>query len=401
MKHFMTFILCLFMLNLYAGKTKYSKAVVTDVNYLLRYSDWVNREVFPLYFHFQEFIDDVLSDIDIHVKEKYGVDTVIFLNPGEINYSVDLVAPGIKAKEISQSGESETVYIAVESILQLHAINNGVPVYYFITRVKAYNKGKKVYKFINRIPFTPVIEDDITGIAEMGEQDFYVFYFTGLKMAFEGGLKKDKKWFILKPPTPYYEEFLSQTRKFYLVPQRNSYLYGTSLDDLSEVIIFSDQFFKGLDGEFDLGNLFEGNTVRDSYYLINKLTNEEYAVKIKARESTLLNFLAVSSGVEITLKKPDKEEAGYFDYSYGKLDGTFNNRHYTITWKPEFHCAEIEVDNELKLLVNDLDDRKVLFLHNSLTENDLADILNLAFIYDFAAQAQAKAQAKAENDLED
>ena len=137
MKHLITLILSLLMINLYGGKTKYTNAIVTDVNYLLRYSEWVDREVFPLYFHFQEFIDDVQSDINMHIKEKYGVDTVIFLYPGKINYSEGLVSPGIKTKEISQSGESETIYIAVESILQLHSITNGVPLYYFITRIKA------------------------------------------------------------------------------------------------------------------------------------------------------------------------------------------------------------------------------------------------------------------------
>ncbi|MBN1116309.1 MAG: hypothetical protein JXA77_03825 [Bacteroidales bacterium] len=390
----------LFSQNLAAQK--YHKAVVTDINYLLRLGEGTNQETFPMYFQHQEFINDIQSDIARYSKNRFGVDTVIFDNPGKINYLENFTAPKLKVKEAAKSGEKGTIYISVETILQLSIMTNTGVTYSFMTRVKAYNhKGRSVYKFKNKIPFTPMIEEDIVGAVEMSEQDFYVFYFDGLLNAFEGKIKREEKRYNLKPPTEHYSEFLSNAEKFYLVPNYRSYLYGRSMDDLKEVVTFKDKFFDGLDNEFDLGNIFEGNKVRYSYRLTNTLKNEDYIIKIKSSESTLFNFLSISSGVQIAIQNDKKEDVGEFQYSYNELEGTFKEKKYKIIWIPEFYCAEVTTDDGLKILINELGDRKVLFIHNSLSEEQLEDIFNLAFIYDFAAQAQAEAEAKASNDAAD
>lgn len=376
----------------------YTKVIVTDINYTLRCFEGVNEELFPLYFYHQEFIDDIQSDIGSYISEKFRIDTVLFLNPGTVNDKISLMPVRTKAKQISESEDKRTLCLAVETTLQFSGTYLNVSVYHFITRVRAFSKGEQVYKFTNRIPFTPILGDDISGMTVLGEQDFYALYFEGLKMAFEGQVKKAERWYIPKPPTPYYEAFVSQSNKYYLVSRKNVYLYGTSLDSLKETIVFSDKFFNGIDGEVVLDNILGMKTVQDRYYLINKRTNEEYSIKILASGGKAFNFFDVTSGADITIKKSDKEDAGSFHYSYGLLEGNFKDKNYRIDWKPEFHSAELFVDGELMMLINELKDRKVLFLHNSYTEIELADIFNLAFIYDFAAEAQNRVNEKAAND---
>jgi hypothetical protein len=387
----LSFCLCICIMQM-AGQ-QFHKAVVTDVNYMLRLSPYVDQQRFPFYFHFQEFIDDVLGDITKHIQEKFGIDTVIFFNPGTINVTEAFFAPGTKAKTLSRSGDREALYFAVETMLQLFVTKNDVPTYHFITSIKAFNGGKQVYKFSNRIPFTPVIEDDITGIIEMGEQDFYAFYFDGLQLAFEGQISKDQKRYTLKPPTPNYAEFLKHCLKHYVVAQRNAYLYGISMDTLQEAIAFSNKFFQGIDNELNLGNLFEGNKVKDTYYVINRLSSEDYIIKFIGGESTVLNIISIATGLEITIRDRNEKEWGRFDYSNGRLEGNFYDRHYRLIWNPEFRCTEFETDNVLTLLINDFGDQKVLFLDDATSPEEQSEILTLIFLYDFALQAQAEIDA--------
>lgn len=400
MKNFITFfILCLLTVQ-FSFAEKFQKAVVTDVNYLLRSNMMVSQNTFPFYFHHQEFIDDIQSDIQKYVKQRFKVDTVTFLSPGVVNYTSGAFALPEKAKETANKlHEKETVYLAVETILQMGTSVNGESSYVFFTRINAYNSnGKRVFKFKNKIPFTPVRGDEIVGLAEMSEQDFYAFYFDGLQFAFEGKMKKVEKRFIQKPPTNHFDEFLGQAEKFYLLRERKGYSYGRELQSVGDVIVFKNNFWKSSDSDFNIDNLFKGNKVKDSYYLTNLMKKEDYSVTLKASDKTVLDFLSITSDVKIEIKSRDKELLGNFSYSYNNLDGTFRGKHYKINWLPEYQCAEVISDNSLKILINELGKYKVIYIHNSVSEEELGDVFNLAFMFDFAAQVQQKlAEKSAEN----
>lgn len=383
---------------------KYSKAIITDVNYLRRTSTSVDGYSFPFYFNNKILVKEIHETIKEQARKKFKINEVEFLSPDAIKYVDDIFSPALNVRDKAlKDNEKGTIYIAVETIMQENVVINNVVNYKLTTRVKAYNyKGRKVYKFKNNIPFITTVGDEITGRVEMGEKDFFTFYMDGIAEAFRGKDKKTKKRFINKPPTSHYDDFISETEKFYLVPTNKGYAYGKDLNNLQDVIGFSGNFWHTSRSEFDIKKLFKGNTVNEGYNLSNFFQKQDYLVKLKGGENTFLNFLTVSSDVEIEFRKNRKEFVGYFTYdSSDLLEGQFNNEKYLVKWVPEFNCAEVFCNREKIIVINELPDRKVAYIHKSLNENQLGDLFNVMFAYDFAAAIYEKLDAMSSNDYVD
>jgi hypothetical protein len=383
---------------------KYQKAVVTDVNYILQLGGTTtNTDNFPLYFYYPEFIADIDSDIRKYTKEKFLVDSVEFYLLDSVFYTQAYFAPDLKVRDAAKfSHDKSVVYISVETLIRESAIINGVVLYKMITRVKAYRGGgKKIYKFKNQIPFETYRGEEITGNILMKENDFYAFYFDGLEMAFSGEIAKVEKRYIEQPPTKHYEDFLQNSEKFYMIQEKRKISYGKDVDDLSEILSFRSSPLNILDDELDFGNIFEGNFINDGCYLTNNFKNEEYKVKLKGGENTLFNFLSITKDIEINFLDKEKKEVGKFTFSSdGVMNGKFKDREYKMLWNYEYDVAEIS-SSEMLMLINVLDDRKVIFVRNDISEQELGDIFNLIFAYDFSLAAKLKAEANASNDRED
>lgn len=383
---------------------KYQKAVVTDVNYFIESGAMANSDNFPFYFQHPEFITDIQDDIKKYIHEKFGIDTVIFQNPGTIWHSEGFLPPELKARDLAKKQAGKNVlYVGVETVLKEAAIINGTFLYKMITRVKAYKKGgKKVYKFKNQIPFETYRGEEITGHIQMKEQDFYAFYFDGLEMAFSGKVKKVDRRYLEQPPTDFYNDFLNNAEKFYMVRESNGYSYGNNMESLSEILAFKGDLLNAFGKELDLGNLFEGNFINEGYMVKNFLKDKDYRVKLKGGENTLFNFISVSKDIEIDFSDMEKKEVGKFTYkSNDEMNGQFQGDNYQFIWNNEYNVVEVRTDNEKIILINDLGDRKVVFVRKNITEKELGDLYNLIFAYDFALAAKIKAEANASNDRED
>ncbi len=404
MKHLYLGYILSFMLFVQANAQKFDKAIVTDVNYLVRSGGIADASTFPFYFHHPEFIQDVHSDIRKYVKQKFKVDTVIFDTPNKISYTESWSAKKIKAKEQAlASQEKSTVYLSLESIIQETSTINGVSNFKFTTRVKAYKSGgKTAFKFKNNIPFEVFEGENITGRIMMKEEDFYTFYLDGLQLALEGKQKKSEKRFIEQPPTHHYDDFLATSEIFYMTRIKKGYSYGKSKDNQVPVLSFANKFWRGIGSEIDFGNLFESNKAKDGYKLTNNFKNEEYLVLLEASEGTILNFLSVSSDVEIKFKDENKNEIGNFSFSYtDDLEGYFRNKKYLVDWNEEYGITEVKADNEMIMLIKMRGNQYVMWVKNSVSEEQLGDIFNLVFVYDFSFAVRAEAQEKAANDSAD
>jgi hypothetical protein len=361
-----------------------------------------DKESFPFYFHHPEFITDIQSDIRKFVNEKFGADLIIFRLQDSVYYTESMLAPEIHSRKLAeQSYDRNTVFISVETMVIEAFIVNNTYVYHMITRVKAYRGkgGRKVYRFKNIIPFETYRGEEISDIEKMKEQDFYAFYFDGLKMAFEGKTKKTEKRYIEQPATKHFAEFRHHSDKFYLVQNYHEFMFGANMDSLKKVLSYKTKHLYSMDGELDFGNIFEGNFINNGFNLKNHISGQEHKVQIKGGINTLLNLLSIEKDIEINFYNKNKEVIGEFTFdAESTMKGKFENRTYKAKWNFEYFVLEIYSGEDMVLLVNYLDDRKILFLKKDTPEIILNDLFNVIFAYDYAVETMRKAEAKADND---
>lgn len=378
-------IIFLFTINLIQAQV-YQKAIVTDVNYMVRTGAIVNTSTFPFYFHYPEFVKDVHIDITKHVKERFGVDTLLFLLPDSIDYYENWVAKKtIAKKQGSLFAENEAIYISVETLIQESAMINGVYILKFTTRVKAYKKGgKKVYSFINHIPFEVwTDEEEIYGDAQMKEEDFYAFYFDGLKLAFEGKEKKIDKRYIQQVPTTYYKSFFSEAKKFYLKSQDFEYSYGPGRDELKPVFSFNYSRLRVYVQIHDWKRV-DGNTFSEiGFKIYNKFKHVDYNLYYEKEVKKDSNYYAIQINFLDSARNVVSEL--YVDYEY-ILEGKISDREYKVNWNGNYGVTEIRAKGEMIALIRILDDLRIIWIKDSTTEEQLGDIFELIFAYDFANQ---------------
>jgi len=366
----------------------YKKVVVTDFNYFMRDNvPMVNPTAFPFYFSEKQFIIDIQDEVSKQAKSKFSSDTVIFTSPKGIFYSEGTFVPKLTVKNTAKSVHEEgTLYLGIETILQLGISVNNVTTYHFITEITGYNsKGKKVYNFKNIIPFVTIAGDEIVGQVEMAAQDFYNFYFDGMIEAFAGKNKTLEKRYVRRPPDDHYVDFLSTTEQFYLVSESNGYRYGKKPEDAKKVISYKYNFWRSSHGGFHVEGLFSANNIKEGYDVTNVLQNKNYKVKFFAGNHTFFDAVTFSSGLTVELFNDNKVQVGNlsFDDQTG-FTGTLNNAEYSIRWNSDYHCDEVYFGDSLTILVNELNDYKVIFLQNTVSEQQLANFFNLIFAYDLS-----------------
>ncbi len=111
--------------------------VVTNVDCFLTNLSIVSTKSFPFYFHHKEFIEDVHSDISKLIKEKFSLDTVLFLNSKRIKYTEGIFAPSQNGREIAKiSGVKGNLYVQIRSMLAEGFIKSGEWGYNFNTKKK-------------------------------------------------------------------------------------------------------------------------------------------------------------------------------------------------------------------------------------------------------------------------
>lgn len=380
------FTLLFIFINAATFAQKYSKAIVTDLNYLRRFGAEVTALNFPFYFQEKEFVVDVQQEVRRLVKEKFGVGEVLFLNPDSIFYADMPVAAKTQAKEFGiYSVRDSTLYISVETILQFSSEIDQDRTFKFTTRVEVYNgRGKKVYAHKNHIPFTPYYGDEIAGSVDLSMDDFYAFYFDGLFYAFEGNVRTVDKRYVAKPVAQKYFEEIQRTSKYYLHTQANGYAYGKDYNDLSELLHFTINYWDDNNEVFEFSNLVTVEFLDGGYNLINKLDGKEYQVRMKGGVAQLQNIYEIYADIKWELLEVGEGHIGDFVYSTGCLKGAVNEEPIQLIWKGDYSCLEVYAEEKRIALVNYDKVNKTLFLSRELTREQLINLVNSLFIYDYA-----------------
>lgn len=375
-------ILFLFLVTIGSAQT-YKKALVTDINYTLKKNNYINSTTFPFYFHRIEFIQDVYKDIEKHLIKKFGNMEVEFMHIDSISYALSRFTQPTSAKMLSRSKNSlADLYVSVESILKLNTDIEGVMTYSFITKVKVFNsKGRSVYKFQNIIPFNIVLEDNITGDIEISENDFYFFYLDGLKLAFEGKSQIEPKRYIIKPAANYYNRFLQRAYKFYLTTNSNKYFYGTSLDNQKKIFEFTESSPEYGSSGYEID--FFSYSIKDRYYTFNFLSNDSLQVKLKDIENIATKILVDTSGLGVEVYQKNLLVGEFEAINAKEIKGTLFDIDFLIRWNYKYFVSEFYIDDQLRFIMNNLGRKRNIYIHEGVSEKELAQFFNLIFIYDY------------------
>lgn len=392
----MKVLLCKIFLffSLIVSAQQFEKAIVTDLNFIRRYSVDVNGDIFPFYFQEKGFIKDIQSEIRLLIEEKFGVSEVLFLTPDSITYVEESVAPKLQVKDYAIYTKRETtVFISVETILQFYATVEQEKTYRFTTRINAYNNsGKKVYSFKNHIPFTTYWGDEISGLVQMSEPDFYTFYFDGLYLAFAGKNKSIEKRYIAAPSADLFSDFTQAALKFYLLTEMNGYGYGADYNNLSEALQFGINYWAvGRDDVFNFRNLATVDFLDGGYSFMNQFDEQEYQVRLRGGVNSLrdtydpladINWELLSGdGVVISIQTYDKN---------GSLKGEYDAKEISLLWNGEYSCLEFYYQKELLALVNYNLESKVLYLSKDISQASLKALINSIFIYDYSRAVRTR-----------
>lgn len=391
MKTLLSGILLLFSVSLLAQN--YNKAIVTDLNFIRRYSVEVDGDKFPFYFNHKEFVIDIQDEIRNLIQKKFQISDVLFLTPDSIYYSDQTTMPKTQAKDYAQvTQRDQTIFIAIESIIQIYTVIDQERTFRFTTRIKVYDgKGKVIYRFKNHIPFVPVYGDPIAGIIDISEQDFYTFYFDGLYYAFQGKESIVRKVYNIKPMAEDYIDFTLNAEKLYLETENNGYDYGQDYERLSEVASFSINYWAGDNDKFDFINLATVEFLDGGYNFTNKLDNNEYQVRLKGGVNSLKKTYDPLANITWQLLFADGEVVGEVVYNKkSNLVGKYADTDIELIWNGNFSCIEIKYRGETKALVNYSTDSKVLYLSKDINRNELIALINCMFVYDYSRAVRTR-----------
>jgi hypothetical protein len=395
MKNFFTIILCLFS-PLVSGQN-YERAIVTDLNFIRRTSSVVYAENFPFYFQHKEFAMDIQTDIRNYIIEKFKVQEVLFMNRDSIYYLESSFAPRTEAKDFAEAtNRPNTIFIAIETLLQEQGYIKGELIYRFTTRVNVFNnKGKNIYKFKNNIPFVSVFGDEIAGYLDMGENDFYAFYFDGLQYAFEGVNKTVEKRYITKPTAEKYLEFINNSEKYYLITEKDGYSFGKDYDHISEGVHFTINSGFSSNNIFNFANLVTLDFLENGYSFINRLDKTEYKVRLKGGLKTLKEMSDPLSDISLQLLTFKNEHVGYFTYEKNNLlYGKYYGQEIKLVWEADYSCLEVYINDLPVAMINYYTGQKVLYLTKAITQKQIVSILNMMFIYDYSLAIRERMYAE-------
>jgi hypothetical protein len=393
MKYLLNSLFLLILSGNFSLGQQYKKAVVTDVVFVRQTNVHVTNQSFPFYFHHKNFVADVLGDIEKFIKLKFLIDSVEFSVPDSITYYADFLPHSIKLKaQAKQLGGKDVLYVSVETILQEGASVNGLTSYRFVTNINIYTgKGRLYYRFKSIIPFENYDGEDIPGVVQMSDYDFYAFYFDGIQRAFEGTTKRESKRYVAKPLNDKYLTFSENAEKFYLNFAGHSYNYGSDFENLVEVLSLKNNNLVAGTGYFNFSLAFESNMVTEGIILNNKVHKKNYQVKLRTGENYIRKYVNPYEPIIIDYIGPTKDTSASF-VSDRKLTftGTFDSDYYKLVSNDYHNYFELYRNDSLIALINEMDDRKVILLDNFVTEIQLGDIINLMFAYDYSMAVEDK-----------
>lgn len=380
MKSFYIFLIFI-LAYIPANSQNSKKALVSEVNFIRRTGTYVHSETFPFYFHHKEFTSDVHKDISMYLKKKFGVSEVDFLYPDSIFYQESLFAPQTSSKELAKAKSSiADIYASVETILSESSDFEGIITYSFDTRIRVYNsKGKKLLKFRNRIPFVVTMNEFFTGDAEMSELDFYTFYLDGLEYAFAGELPEVNKRYITKPPTEYYAAFMSRAEKLYVKRQSKTYYIGPNHNELKPLYSFNE---KPLDKN-GIKLEYRDYIIHDRYVAHNKQSAETLEMRLYKDKDLLHKIIADTHGIKIEVFKDYVKIGEMTSMSQSIISGNINGISYKIQGNKKYFATEVYIGEQLRFLVNELENERVVFCHNTNSMKELYRFFDIIFILDY------------------
>jgi hypothetical protein len=365
---------------------EFKKLVVTDVVYVRQTNVRVTAQTFPYYFQQKGFIADVLGDIAKYSKRKFSVETVEFSIPDSVNYYSGFSPNKINLRRKARMlGGKDILYAAVETKIQQGAMVNDVQYYRFVTSLQIYTgKGRKYYVYKNIIPFETYADEDIPGDVQISDYDFYAFYLDGIQRVFEGTTKRDEHRYVPQPLADKYFDFAGNAEKFYMNFSGQSYNYGNDLKNMMEVLSLKNNNLVAGSGYFNFQLVFESNMVSDGIILENKLQNKEYIVKLRGSENYSYMHLMPGSKIIMDFLSKNKDTLMTFIRDFnGPLAVTIGNCQYKFIANSNARYRELFCNDSLIATTNEMDDKIVMVVSNSITENQLADMLNLMFAYDY------------------
>jgi len=392
-KTFLLFIGLTFFVNNY-GQV-FQKAIVTDVKFLSRQTFIESRESFPNYFIDQKFTDAILVNVGNMIAKKFQTQNVEYTIPGVVEYKFGAFGDRIRLKQFSSAPNIGNIFIAVETIIQFQSMINEEIHYKLTTEVSALNgKGKKVFSFKNDIPFLVNPNDSITGPTKLSKRDFFNLYLDGLQAALDGKQKKLELRGYKKPTNDHYKEFITNSEMFYMIPGDNIYSYGRELTTLQKVLEFKYNIWRSLGGAIT-GNIFDNsNKLKEGYNLSNLFKNEDYIVKVTGGSSILLDVLTIEKEFKIEFIK-DKQSIGSFVITdWNRIEGNFKGNNYSVILIQDFNVLEVYKQGTMIALINNPENKRTIFLAEGFTEEDLGDLFNLSFAWDFTMALKQKADSE-------
>jgi hypothetical protein len=387
MKRLLYFCLGLIIISSGLKAQHFSKAVVTDVVFVRQTNSKVNSLTFPFYFQEKGFIADVLGDIEKYLKQKFLVDSVEFSFPDSINYYSNFYPQDIKLKSKAKNkGGKDVLYTSVKTTVQQAAVINGTQLYKFITELTVYTgRGRLYYKFKNSIPFETFAGEDISGNIQMSDYDFYVFYFDGIQKAFEGIIKRDERRYVARPLTEKYADFAGHAEKFYMNLSGGSYNYGNDFENLVEVLDLKNNNLLAGSGYFNFPMVFQSEMISDGIFLANKLNDKKYVVSLGEGNKYVNAYANSSTPILVYFLNQNTDTATMFSYDRkDTLTAFIDSMHYKLALNENLNCYELFCNDSLIAAINEMEDRKVILVSDYITENQLGEMFNILFAFDYA-----------------
>lgn len=386
-------IIGLSILQLNAIAKEINKVIITDFQFYVRTSETVSENSFPNYANNPFFIKDISQEIKLLAREKFEVDTTVFLLPDSIEIKYGETPDDFRQKEYP--GEDGTLRVAIRTMISVSHRTEFELVYKFITIVQARNsKGRIVYRFRNKIPFVALVGKEITGEIEMKQDDFYNFFFDGMRAAFYGQDPKLKKRYIFKPTTQSYGNFLVNSEEFVMLQEENILRFGKDTGSTRKVLEFDLSLLSDyqLPGE-GLEGIFSGINTNKEIKLINYFNKKEYKIKLIGAKNLFLSIIQSKGQVELELYI-DHDNVGQFIYDIeDNLIGDLHRNSYLVKWSETHDVIEIFAKDFLIALVKNWSNRQIIYLEKYITEKQLGDIFTLLFLYDFALLIREEAIA--------
>lgn len=388
-------ILLLYLSNtLNINAQGYHKVILTDVKFLSRQTPNDSKESFPNYFVDQLFTENILSNIGSMVRERYNAQRVEYALPGVIEYKFGSFADGTRLNKFASAPAIGNIFVSIESIVQFSSSVNGKTFYKLITEVNSIDgKGKKVYHFINKIPFSIKTNDSITGLEKISKGDLFNLYLDGVQNALIGKHKKLEPRIYIKPTSTYYKEFLANSEKLYMIPGNNIYNYGKTIETSNKIVLeFKYNMWRSIGGNISGNILDNSNRIKDEYKLSNLFTKEDYLVKLSGGSSNLFNILTIGSEFKIEFNKGYVKVGSFIVTDWNRIEGNFNGNNFIVNQNPIYAVQEIYKSGTLIALVNSTENKKTIFLKKDTSEQELGELFNLIFAWDFTMMLKQKAK---------